>query len=80
MCCGSLIVPGHIVRFRREVQEIIYQVPGNPEPDAWIDTVIKAVLVLNGKELCTIGYLPRHVAARPQEAEHLRNEKEWRRE
>jgi hypothetical protein len=61
------------VRFKREVQEILYQVPGDPDPDARIETVIKAVLVLDGTELCTIGYLPRHVAARPEEAERLHN-------
>jgi len=27
------------------------QVPGDPEPDAWIETVIKAALVLNGTEI-----------------------------
>ena len=43
VCCGRHVVPGHIVRFKREVQEIIYQVPGDPEPDARIETVIKAV-------------------------------------
>ena len=72
-CCGRHVVPGHIVRFKREVQEILYQVPGDPDPDARIETVIKAVLVLDGTELCTIGYLPRHVAARPEEAERLHN-------
>jgi hypothetical protein len=40
---------------------------------SWIETVIKAVLVLDGTELYTIGYLPRHVAARPEEAERLHN-------
>ena len=69
VCRCHHVVPGHIVRFKREVQDIIYQVPGDPEPDARIETVIKAVLVLDGTELCTIGNLPRHVVARPQEAE-----------
>ena len=73
VCCGRHVVAGHIVKFKREVQEIIYQVPGDPEPDAWIETVIKAVLVLDGTELCTIGYLPRHVVARSQEVERLHN-------
>ena len=47
--------------------EIIHQVPRDPEPDARIETVIKAVLVLDGTELCTVGFLPRYVAARPEE-------------
>ncbi len=53
--------------------EVLYQVPGDPEPDVRIETVIKAVLVLDGTELCTIGFLPRHVAARPEEAARLHN-------
>jgi hypothetical protein len=67
-CCGRHVVPGNIVWFKREVMEVVYQVPGDPEPDARIETVIKAVLVLDGTERCTIGFLPRHVAARPEEA------------
>jgi hypothetical protein len=51
----------------------MYQVPGDSDPDAQIETVIKAVLVLDGTELCTIGYLPRHMAARPEEAACLHN-------
>jgi hypothetical protein len=73
VCCGRDVVPGHIVRFKTEVMEVLYQVPGDPEPDARIETVIKAVLVFDGTELCTIGFLPRHVAARPEEAAHLHN-------
>ncbi len=55
------------------MQENLYQIPGDPDPDAQIETVIKAVLVLDGTELCTIGDLPGHVAARPGEAAHLHN-------
>jgi hypothetical protein len=51
--------------------EVAYQIPGDPEPDARIETVIKAVLVLDGTERCTIGFLPRHVATRPEEAAQL---------
>jgi hypothetical protein len=58
-CCGCYVVPGNDARFKREVMEVVYQVPGDPEPDAWIKTVIKAVLVLDGTELCTVGFLPR---------------------
>jgi hypothetical protein len=64
VCCGHHVVPGHIVGFKTEVIEIMYQVV-DPGPDAKIETVIKAVLVLDGTELCTIGFFPRHVAARP---------------
>jgi hypothetical protein len=53
--------------------EILYQVPGDPEPNARIETVIKAVLVLDGAKLCSIGFLPRQVAARPEEPACLHN-------
>jgi hypothetical protein len=42
-CCGRQVVPGHVVRFKREVQEVIYQTPVNPDPDARIETAIKAL-------------------------------------
>jgi hypothetical protein len=53
------VVPGHVVRFNREVQEVIYQTHGDPDPDVYIKTVIKAVLVLDGAEHCIIEFLPR---------------------
>jgi hypothetical protein len=58
MCCGCHVVPGHIVRFKTEVMDINYQVPRDPEPNARINNVIKAVLVLDGTKRCTIGFLP----------------------
>jgi hypothetical protein len=51
--------------------ELVYQVPGDSEPDTRIETMIKAVLVLDDTEHCTIGFLPRHVAVRPEEAAQL---------
>jgi hypothetical protein len=60
---GSLSWPH--VRFKT-LQEILYQAPAYPVHDARITTVIKAVLVLDGTELCAFGYcLSRHVAASP---------------
>jgi hypothetical protein len=70
-CCSHHVVPGNIVRFKREVMEVVYQVQRDPEPDARIETVIKAVLVLDGTECRTIRFLPSHVAARPEEAAQL---------
>ena len=51
--------------------EVIYQQEGDPEPDARFETVIKAVVIRDGVEACTVGFLPRHVACRPQEAAFL---------
>ena len=67
------VVPGHVVRFKREMQEIVFRTPGDPEPDVSIEPVIKVVLILDGTEQCTVGFLPRHVAARPREAKRLHN-------
>ena len=55
------------------VMEVVYQTPDDPEPYARTETVIKAVVVLDRADLCTIGFLPRHVAARPHEAQYLNN-------
>ena len=72
-CCGRHVVVGHVVRFKREMQEIVYEAPGDPEPDVRIEPVIKVVLILDGTERCHVGFLPRHVAARPREAARLHN-------
>jgi len=55
------------------MQEIVYCILGDPEPDVRIESVIKVVLILDGTERCTVGFLPRHVATRPNEAVHLHN-------
>ena len=70
-CCGLHVRPGDLIRLKREVMEVIYQQDGDPEPDARFETVIKAVVIRDGVEACTVGFLPRHVACRPQEAAFL---------
>jgi hypothetical protein len=52
---------------------VVSETPGDPEPDTRVETVIKALLVLDGTGLCTVGFLPRNVAARAQETAHLNN-------
>jgi hypothetical protein len=49
-CCGRHVVAGHVVRFKREMQEIVYHTPGDPEPDVRIKPVIKVILILDGTE------------------------------
>jgi hypothetical protein len=44
--CGRQVVPGHVVRFKREVQEDMYRTPGNPDPDVRIETFIKSVCIV----------------------------------
>jgi len=70
-CCGWHIVAGHVVRFKKEMQEAVYHTPGDPKPDVRIEPVIKVILLLDDTEQCTAGFLPRHVTARPCEAVHL---------
>jgi len=67
-CCGQHLVVGNVVRFKREMQEIVYNTPADPEPDVRIKPVIKVVLILDGTERCHVGFLPRHVAARREGA------------
>jgi hypothetical protein len=72
-CCSRHLQPGQIVMLKAAVMKVVYETPGDPECDARVETIIKAVLVLDGTELCTVGFLPRHAAARPQEAARLNN-------
>jgi hypothetical protein len=37
------------------------------------EAVVKAVMIRDGTEMCTIGFLPRHIAARPRTRERLSN-------
>ena len=59
--CGIHVAVGNIVHFKRDVLDI----EGHPE------TVIKAVLVKDGSETGTVGFLPRHVAMRLAEVTRL---------
>ncbi len=55
--CSRHLQPGQIVRLNTEAMEVVYQTPGDPEPNTMVETVIKAVLVLDGMELCiTVGF------------------------
>jgi len=47
-CCGRQVVPGHMLLGSR--LEVVCQTPGDPDPDVWIETIIKAVLFLDGAE------------------------------
>jgi hypothetical protein len=49
-CCGRHVIAGHLVRFKREMQEVVYRTPGEPKPDVRIKPVIKVVLILDGTE------------------------------
>ena len=72
-CCSRHLQPDQIVRLKAVVMKVVYETPGDLECDARVETIIKVVLVLDGTALCTVGFLPRHVAARPQEAARLNN-------
>jgi hypothetical protein len=54
--CGRHLQPGQIVRLKTEVMEVAYETPGDPEPITRVETVIKAVLVLDGTELACSDY------------------------
>jgi hypothetical protein len=57
-CCGKAVKADDVIRFKLAVVE---DVLGKP-----LDT-IKAVLIKDGTELCTIGFLGREVAALPSQ-------------
>jgi hypothetical protein len=78
-CCGRHLQPGQIIRLKTEAMEVVYETPGDPEPDARVETIIKAVLFLDGTELCTGESPPiltqasrsQDEASQLQEPEHL---------
>jgi hypothetical protein len=64
---------GYIVRFKVVVLEVCYEdTDKGVEPDQRLEQVVKAVIV-DGAEMCTVGFLPRHVAARQVQAAVLNN-------
>jgi hypothetical protein len=65
------VLPGDLIHLKREVMEVINEQECDPEPDAKLETVVKAVVIHDGDEACTLGFLPCHVACQPQEAAHL---------
>ncbi len=63
-----------IVRFKPEFMEVTYKDDDDDDVgDARVEQVIKAVLVVDGTEMCTVGFLPRSVAARTLEVQRLHN-------
>jgi hypothetical protein len=70
-CCRRYLMVGELVRFKREVLQVDYGPPGDPEPDFWYETVMKVIIVCDGVESCHVGFLPRHVVAPAQEVNFL---------
>jgi hypothetical protein len=70
-CCGMYVLPGDLIHLKREVMDVINEQECDPEPDAKLETVVKAVVIHDGAEAYTLGFLPCHVACQPQEAAHL---------
>ena len=52
-CCGSCVREGDLLRFKVGVVQ---------HEDGMVETVVKAVLIRDGTETCTIGFAPRHIA------------------
>ena len=52
-CCGAIVRPNDCVRFKAAVVPI----------DGVDQAGIKAVLILDGTELCTVGFLGKNIAA-----------------
>jgi hypothetical protein len=69
--CGKYLMVGELVRFKREVIQVDYGPPGDPEPDFWYETVMKVIVVRDGVEFYHVGFLPCHVVARAQEVNCL---------
>ena len=51
-CCGSCIREGDLLHFKVGVIQ---------HEDSMVETVVKAVLIQDGTEMCTVGFTPRHI-------------------
>ena len=51
-CCGSCVREGDLLRFK---------VCAIQHKDGMVETVVKAVLIWDGTETCTVGFAPRHI-------------------
>jgi hypothetical protein len=56
---------------QREVIQVDYGTPGDPEPDFWYETVMKVIAICDGVESCHVGFLPWHVVAWAQDVNCL---------
>ena len=73
-CCGRHLHVGDIVRLKAVVLEVCYEdTDEGVEPDRRLEQVVKAVVIVDGAETCTVGFLPRHVAARQAQVAVLNN-------
>ncbi len=73
-CCGRHLHVGDIVRFKVVVLEVCYEdTDEGGELDQRLEQVVKAVVIVDGAEMCTVGFLPRHVAARQVQVAVLNN-------
>jgi hypothetical protein len=61
---------GNLVCFKRDV--VSFFLDGEPNQDSEvIETVVKAVLIRDGMETCTVGFLPQHITMRHPQVECL---------
>jgi hypothetical protein len=73
--CGLEVEVGSIVRFKMDVImvdraggiQVDEVAPGNQVPE----TVLKVVLVEDGRETCHVGFLPRHISLRAVQCRRL---------
>ena len=52
-CCGSCVRVGDLLRIKVGVVQ---------HGDGTVETVVKAILIQDGTETCTVGFAPRHIA------------------
>ena len=62
-CCGMVVAPNDIIRFKTTVIDGVNQNEGIPEE------AIKAVLVRDGTELCTVGFLSKAIVVAERKKE-----------
>jgi hypothetical protein len=61
-----------IVRFKVVVVDVVYPDDDGGE-DSRLEQVVKAVLISDSTEMCTVGFLPRAVANRPEDVDRFQD-------
>jgi len=71
VACGQELEVSDIIRFKQEVMLVDEEVGAAGGEGRAPETVVKAILIEHGQESCTVGFVPRHIALRPEESRRL---------
>ena len=70
-CCGRILQSGHVVRFKCDVMDVLYEHTDGVVEDVRREMVMKVIHIKDGTEMCHVGFLPKYILARPREVARL---------